>query len=486
MLDTAWHQLRHGLALVAERPIRAADVEALARHAAATRAEFGRLDRDQVLQAMGRAPDEGVRATINARRWRAAVRAAYEHTPYYRAQFDRLGLTPAELTFERRAALPPTSKAALRGLPEAFVSDTATPVLQAWTTGSTGNPTSCWFSAYELDLAAAYGAMFRTLVSGFGPADTVQLSLSSRAVLAVHSTMRSLQIVGAGCVLTGVVDPALTMARLTAPVHLPGKKPRVSSLTIPPSHLAEIVQLGERQGYDPRRFGLAEIHTGGEILTDALRLRAERLFGAPVHDSYGMTETFPVFGQECSQRHLHFAGDHGLVEILDPVTWQPTSPGGVGMLVVTPFPPYRETVLLLRYATGDLVRTLTGPPGCELAGQPATTNLLGKADFSPEAGGLRLYQRDVLDLLEGEPAIPLPARYHVELVDDGFDLHVLAPEDDHSVVARLEARAEAAELPIRKIVLTRDECQVRQRFHRALLRETSVVRSAGGASWTLS
>ena len=80
------------------------------------------------------------------------------------------------------------------------------------------------------------------------------------------------------------------------------------------------MQLGERAGHRPEMFGLESIQTGGEILTAALRRRAERLFGATVHDSYGMTETFPVFGQECSQRHLHFAGDQGLVEILDPAT----------------------------------------------------------------------------------------------------------------------------------------------------------------------
>lgn len=485
MLDTAWRQLRHGLALVTGRRIRVADVEALTRHAVRTQSEFGRLDRERTLEALGRAVDPKVREAIDARRWRRVVRCAYEHTAYYRDRLDRLRLTPDELTLDRRAELPPTGKAALRAMPEAFVSDAATPVLQAYTTGSTGTPTTCWFSTYELDLAAAYSALFRMLANGLGPADTVQVSISSRATLAVHTTLRSLQLMGAGFVLTGIVDPAMTLARLITPVHLPGKKPQVSSLSINPSHLAEIVQLAERQGYGPKLFGLAEILTGGEILTDALRRRAEDVLGAPVQDTYGMTETFPVFGQDCTERHLHFASEQGLVEVLDPVSWQPTPPGEAGMLVVTPFLPYRETMPLLRYATGDLVRVLHAPPTCELAGQPATSQLLGKADFCPESARLRLYQRDVLELLEAEPAIPLPARYHVDPVGDGFDLHIRATDHDHAVVARLEAQVAARDLPVRKIVLTQDDDQVSPRFHRALLRETSVVRTPGGESWTL-
>lgn len=486
MLDTAWRQLRHGVAVALGRRIRAADVETLARHVRRTHAEFGRLDRDQVMEALGRATDPDVRAVADARRWRTAVRTAYRHTVYYRQLLDRLKIGPDELTFARRSELPPTPKSALRALPEAFVSDRSEPVLQAYTTGSTGVPTSCWFSAYELELAAGYGAMFRMMNAGLGPSDVLQISASSRAALAVHTTLRSAQLIGAGFVLVGVVDPAESLARLATPVHLPGKKPRVSALTINPSHLAELVGTGERLGYRPHDFGLEQITCGGEVLTAALSRRAEELFGAPVRDTYGMTETYPVSGQNCTAGHLHYAAEQGLLEILDPDTFEPTAPGGVGMLVVTPYQPYRETTLLLRYATGDLVRVLDGPVDCELAGQPATSPLLGKAEFSPGRGSARLYQRDVLELLEAEPAVPLPVRYRTDPASDGFDLHVLGPEDDHALVARLEAAAGEAALPVRKIVLHDDEADLgRPQFVRSLLRETVVTRDGEAGTWTL-
>ncbi len=486
MLDTAWRQLRHGLAVALGRRIRADDVETLARHVRRTHAEFGRLDHEQVMEALGRVTDPDVREVGDARRWRAAVRAAYRDTIYYRQTLDRLGLTPDELTFQRRAELPPTTKTALRALPEAFVSARSEPVLQAYTTGSTGIPTSCWFSAYELSLAAGYSAMFRMMNAGLGPSDVLAICVSSRAALAVHTTLNSAQLIGAGYVLMGVVDPAEALTRLATPVHLPGKKPKVSALTVNPSHLGELVQLGEKLGYRAADFGLEQITCGGEILTAALTRRAEQLFGAPVRDTYGMTETFPVSGQNCSEGHLHFASEQGLLEILDPQTYQPVGPGEVGTLVVTPFQPYRETTLLLRYATGDLVRVLPGPVSCEMAGQPATSPLLGKAEFSPGSDGVRLYQRDILELLEAEPVLPLPVRYRTEAAADGFDLHVLGPEDDPALVARLESLAGAADLPVRKIVVHGELSGLgRPQFVRSLLRETVVARDEEAGTWTL-
>lgn len=203
-------------------------------------------------------------------------------------------------------------------------------------------------------------------------------------------------------------------------------------------------------------------------------------------DGYGMTEIFPVAGLVCSQRHLHFAADQGLIEVLDPVTFAPAEPGAVGTLVVTPFLPYRETTLLLRLDTGDLVRRLDEQPTCELAGQPATSPVLGREALNARDDDRPLYQRDILELLEAERALPLPARYGVEAADDGVALHVLGPADDPELVTRLEEQAASRGLPVRKIVLSPDISEIdRPQFVRALLRETVVVREEGAGTWTL-
>lgn len=487
MLDTALRQLRYGVALLTNRRVRIADLHRLVDDILATQAELGVIGDEQRELMSGSGLDPEARRTMDAKRWRRVVTKAYEETAWYRDRLDRLGLTPADLTLDRRAELPPTPKSALRAAPEAFVSSRSAPVFQATTTGTTGIPTSIWFSRYELELAAALGAVGFLLTGQVVADDVVQICISSRAELGIGNTIAAARLVGAASLLTGMIDPGEALSRTVQPVHLPGKKPQVSVLTAHPSYLAALVAEAERAGYRPDDFGLERILCGGEVLSDALRRRAEATFGATIVDGYAMTEIFPMAGVVCDEGHLHIPQDQGLVEVLDPVTFEPTRPGEVGALVVTPFLPYRETTLVLRLATGDLVRALPeAPTTCEFAEIPATSPLLGKATACPAAGGQVVHQRDVLEVLEGEPAVPLPVRYALEVADDGVDLHVRVAEDDPALRDRLEAGAVERGLPLRKLVLHDDDTTMPPpQFQRAWLRETTIVRPDGSATWTL-
>jgi phenylacetate-CoA ligase len=485
VLDTALRQLRYGGALLAGRRIPLRAVEGMVRDVLATRAEFGEVGSEQRRLLQGSALDADTRRTLDQRRWQRMVRSAYAETRYYRRRLDELGLTPDDLVLERAAELPPTPKAAIRAMPEAFVSDRSTPVFQAWTTGTTGIPTSVWFSRYELELAAGLSALSLMMSVGIGPEDVVQMCVSSRALLGIGTTMQACRMIGAAAFLTGLVEPAETLSRLATPVHLPGKKPRTSMISVMPSYLGALVQTAEREGYRPADFGLERILSAGELLSDSLRARAEEAFGAEVTDNYAMTETAPVAGLACEQRHLHLTVEQGLVEVLDPVTFAPPRPGEVGMLVVTPYKPYRETTLVLRLATGDLVRRLPDEPlSCELAGLPATSRVLGRAAAGPD--GPVIYTRDVLDLLEAEHAVPLPCRYALEPAADGADLHLLVEREDPALRARLEAGAADRGLPLRKLVLHTDlDAMPPIEFMRAFLRETTVARDEGSGRWSL-
>jgi len=486
VLDTALRQLRYGWANLTGGRVRVDDVRRLVTDILATRAEFGIGGRGQIEEMLGAAVDPEVQRTTDTRRWRATVRKAYGETLYYRTALDRLGVTPDELTLDRSAELPPTPKSTLRSLPEAFISQRAEPVFQAWTTGTTGTPASIWFSAYELELAAALSALSYLVNLTIGPDDVLGVCISSRAALGVQNTMLSCRLVGAACFLTGMVDPAETLSRLATPVHLPRRKPRVSLLSVYPSYLAKLVQEAERLGYRPADFGLERILCGGEVLSDALRRRAERTFGATVLEGYGMTEIFPLGGLVCDEGHLHHATDQGRVEVLDPRTLAPARPGDVGTLVVTPYYPYRETTLVLRLATGDLVRCLEAEPGCSLARLPATSRLLGKMALCPAGGERPLYQREVLELLEAERGVPLPCSYAVQPAADGYDLHVLVWREEPALLARLQQRAADRGLPLRKLELHDDPSTMPPaEFARALLHETTVVREEGTGTWSL-
>lgn len=486
MLDTGLRQLRYGIAMATGRTISVANVGRLVNDLLATRAEFGTLGEDQVQELLGAPLDPEARRAMDARRWRLAVRQAYDGTAYYRRALDRLGLNPDQLTLDRSAELTPTPKEALRSTPEAFVNAAAKPVLQTWTTGTTGTPTSFWFSRYEVELASSLAAVSFITSIGLVPEDVVQISISSRAVLGLHNTMQAVRMIGAACFVTGIIDPAEALASLAASVRLSAKKPRVSVVVLSPSYLGMLVQAADRLGFTQADFGLERILCGGEILTEALRRRAEETFGADLTDNYAMTETFPVAGIVCRQDHLHVTADQGLVEVLDPSTYEPTNPGAVGMLVITPYPPFRRTMPVLRLATGDLVRRLVDVPACELAALPATSPLLGKATMSPQLEERTLYQRDILELLEAEPAVPLPCRYGVTVSADGIGLHVLADAKSAGLDRRLREQAGDRLLPLASVTVHTDPSRMPPlEFARALLHETVVVRDERIGVWTL-
>ncbi|SFE26947.1 hypothetical protein SAMN05216251_102326 [Actinacidiphila alni] len=456
MFGTALSQLRYSTAVLLGRRIRPRDLDRIARDLVATLAEFGEPGEDSaLLPGQAAQVDPQVRATMTGRSLRATARAAVRHTPYYARVFAELGLDPGTLDAGSWSRVPVTAKKALRDRPADFVSAAARPALMALTTGTSGTPTTVWYARDELETTVALSTISAALGLGLRPRHTMAYAGCSRATLPLLNAEESATRVGAAFVQFGTVEPAIVLARLAAPLGLPGKEPRITHLTTSASYLSALVQEAERTGRGPADFGLESVGVGGEVLSDPLRARAEAVLGAPVATSYLMTETLPSGGTPCAAGHLHHTTEFGHLEVLDPLTWEPTAPGAVGTIVHTPYVPYRTCTLLLRYATGDLVRVPAAPPDCELAHLPATSAVLGRWSGPLSAA---LPTRALLDLIEAEPEVPLPARYAVTERPDGTALlHLLVRTlPARALLARLEERADAARLPLAGIKLYDD------------------------------
>jgi phenylacetate-CoA ligase len=449
MLTTGLHQLRHATRVLTLRRFRVADVEATVTDMRATLEEFGAPGGDLDMLPGGQADDPEIQASLGARRLRQTMRSAARHVPYYRQWFADRGIPPGSITADTLGQLPPTSKDALRGAPGAFVSDAAEAVLLVPTTGTTGLPTSIWFSRHELDLYAALNAIALMVTGDVRSGHIMASAVASRSTLPAVNTARALSLIGAGYVPLGTVDPRIVLDRLATPLHLPGKKPQITHINLNPSHLGALTELAERDGWSAADFGLERILTGGEIMTSALAERATEAFGAPVVDGYGATEITPMAGMACSQQHLHIPAEHAHIELLDPVTQAPAGPGQVGSFVVTPYLAYRETTVLLRFDTGDLVRRLAAAPDCELRDVPATSQVLGRK----AAGAAGPITRDVLEVIQSEREVPLPTRYALTGDPDRLLLHVVAPGRSPLLLSRLEQRAADRQLAVHGIVL---------------------------------
>jgi phenylacetate-CoA ligase len=482
MFETGIAQLRSAYSLALGKPFALWSLEWLIGALHATRREFGTLGSDAATAVTGPPLDAGTRRELQLRRFRTqAVRAADE-TPYYEALFRQIGLDPRRLSHAEIARIPLTPKAAAREQPDAFVCRGAKPMLRATTTGTTGNPTSICFSQHELRVYAALGAIAALNDGSIQPDDIAQISTSARGLLGNVCLAGACAHVGALVTQTGVVDPAYALAQLADVRDIPGKRPRVSLLHTYPSYLGELIESGLRLGYTPRDFGVRLLNIGGEIVTAGLRRRAARLFGeTQIVEGFGMTEIWPVGGRLCEQGHLHWEPAYGLLEVVDPQTSEPAPIGEAGCLVATPFPPFRETTLLLRFNTEDMVCNLlpATPPAsdprqsesqgeaanpCSLHHLPATSNVLGKRRLAVQHRDGWVYPRQVLEALEAVDEVPLPAHFGAWPADTGVAVEVVVREVTPQAQRVIADALAAQDVPLAELSLITDRRLLRRPY----------------------
>jgi phenylacetate-CoA ligase len=463
MFSDVFAQLRFATSIALGGDFDVRSLERLVDALGATRREFGAVGAGGAELLVGPELDDETRREIQLRRFRTQATRAARETTYYGALFDRLGITPGRMLAEDIVRIPLTKKKVLRADPDAFVRRSARPAHRCTTTGTTGRPTSILFSADELRSFVALAAMSLLMSGTVGDEDVVQMSTSTRASLGNACFAGACARIGALVHPAGLVSPAHTLALLAEERRIRGKKPRVSVLMTYPSHLGELVERGPALGYGPADFGLERIVVGGELVTDGLKAHARRLFGEVQFDEgYGMTEIWPLGGTRCTGGHLHFEPAQGMVEVIDPETVGPAGPGQVGTIVATPFPPYRQTTLLLRYDTEDVVRPLADAPSCELRHLPATGHLLGKLRLAARHEHGWTFPRHVLEALEAVDDVPLPARCGFWAAPGGVAVEVLARTDSGESRRRIERGLEEHGVPVRALNLVRHSRQLRR------------------------
>src|SRR4051812_28668002 len=123
MFGTAARQLGYAWSMLAGRRFRVKDVTALVEDLRTTLEEFGSAGEDA--GEMLTAPDPEMQRDLAARRLKRTVRLTARDTPYYRRWFEQHGMDPGSITLDSLASIEPTTKAALRDLPSAFVADGA-------------------------------------------------------------------------------------------------------------------------------------------------------------------------------------------------------------------------------------------------------------------------------------------------------------------------------------------------------------------------
>ncbi|GIG21708.1 hypothetical protein Cch01nite_24320 [Cellulomonas chitinilytica] len=406
MFETGVRQLRMALSMTWGRPFDTGSLTRLVADAVATVAEFGELGLEAREVIETPFADDADRADHADRSIRRTARRLADLSPFYAELFAASGFHVGTADATTLLGLPTTTKHDLMSRPRDFLCRGSEPHLATRTTGTTGRALEIWLSRYELEVAAALGALSGVLHDELHGDDLMQVHVSSRATAAVQLASMTCRLVGARCRVLGIiaVDDALDALAGSA-----------TTMSVNASYLAELVVAAQARGLRPDDFRLRRIDCVSEILSPAVRAAAEQTFGAPVSDNFGMTEVIPVTATSCSAGHLHHDLTMGHVEVLDLRSGDPAAPGELGTLVVSPYFPYRECMPVLRYDTRDVVRPLAGPATCEQAGIPGTSAVLGKASQLVEvAPGHVVTPRELVEAVEDLPSRPWPARFHAE------------------------------------------------------------------------
>jgi phenylacetate-coenzyme A ligase PaaK-like adenylate-forming protein len=400
------------LGMVQGRRLSTRNLARLVDDALKTIAEFGEPGADVGEVIDGPLSDPKARHDLATRGIRRTAARLAKQSPFYARRLAAADVVPERLALTDLGRIPVTLKRDLVERSDDFQCADTPRYLATRTTGTTGKPAEIWLSRYEMELWPALGALAGVIRGELLPHDVLQVNVSSRATGSVHLNVAGCRLVGAACRILGIVPPDEALDGLV--------NGGVTQLATVPSYLAELEVAARNRGLGPKDFRLNTVDVGGEVLSPSLARAVSETFGVDhIRDLFAMTEVVPVFGRTCSQRHLHFDINLGLVEYLDLDTGEPAEPGALATVVVTPYFPYRDCMPVFRYDTRDVVRFLPRDAiTCELAGLPGTSAIEGKADQLLRLGPTEVVTpRQLIEAIEALPTRPWPARYRATVQD---------------------------------------------------------------------
>jgi phenylacetate-CoA ligase len=270
-------------------------------------------------------------------------------TPFYKRRLNSAGIKSSDditsLVDIRR--IPFTTKQDLRdGFPYGFLSIPKDDVVRLHaSSGTTGVPTTIYFSREDLKVWAGY--MARCIYStGCTKADVFQNMISYGLFtggLGFH----------AGAEEVGMLVIPAGAGNTTRQFHLM-QDFGTTVVHATPSFLLHVESRMREEGIDRNSLSLRRAFAGAEPYSEDTRKRIEELLDIDVYNSYGLSEmNGPGVAFECQCKNgLHIWEDGYIAEIINPETLEPIPEGERGELVLTIL--CREATPILRYRTRDL------------------------------------------------------------------------------------------------------------------------------------
>ncbi|MCS7199790.1 MAG: phenylacetate--CoA ligase [Caldimicrobium sp.] len=407
---------------------------------------------------------------LQLERLKRIVRYAYERVPYYRKNFDAIGLKPEDIkTLEDIRYIPFTSKADLREVyPFGMFAVPMSEIMEIHSSsGTTGKPVVMGYT--KADLEVWKEVMARSLVMmGVTKEDIIQIAYGyglftgglgfHYGALAVGATIVPASAGNTRRQIELMQDFGTTVLCCTPSYAL---------------YLAEYAQ--DEMGIDPSSLKLKAGSFGAEMWTEEMRKEIEKRFGLKAYNVYGLTEIIgPGVAHECQlQKGLHLQEDHFYPEIIDPETGEVLPEGQKGELVLTTLT--KEGVPMLRFRTRDITAFIPGECAC---GRTfiRIERITGRSDDMIKVRGVMLFpyqiEKAILEVQGVEPhyQIILTRPHHLDEIEVQVEVSKEVFSDE---VKSLEA--------LRKKLEKRIEEAVGIRVKVTLVEPKSLPRSEGKA-----
>lgn len=335
---------------------------------------------------------------LQLRRLKESVFRVYAFVPAYKAKFDALGIKPDEIkSLEDLHRLPFTTKQDLRdNYPFSLFAVPMSDVVRIHSSsGTTGKPTVVGYTKRDID---------------------VWSELMARALTSAGATKRSVVQVSYGYGLfTGGLGAHYGAERIGASV-IPSSGGNTNRqimlmqdfgstiLACTPSYALFMAEVMHEMGVKPADLKLQAGIFGAEPWSENMRREIEKKLKIKAYDIYGLSEIMgPGVAIECPYKNgLHFAEDHFLPEIIDPITEEVLPDGSQGELVITTIT--KEALPLIRYRTRDLTTLTREPCKCGRT-HVRMQKVLGRSDDMVIIRGVNVFPSMVESVLLNIPGV---------------------------------------------------------------------------------
>lgn len=293
------------------------------------------------------------------------IRYVINGSPFYHQHLKGLTQTDInQLSVQNISQLPFTTKDDLRNNSANLA---AAPLSKSWvyyeTTGTTGSPTPC--PRNEIDSIHNNTPLihhYRTIFAQHGEDHIVGVMGPTE----LHSTGDTFEDVfrslGYSIVKMWPRSPVVGMQRAMTLIN----DLRITALVCTPAVAIAVARYIKNAGLSPQQTSVRLILTVGELTTPALLRNIGDVWGAKVYSCMYASQEASILAACAGDGELYTVPLNNLYEIIDPASGQPRDihhGQTMGELVITHL--YRGQKPLIRYRTGDMVRSTAMPDGSQ-------------------------------------------------------------------------------------------------------------------------